>query len=57
MHARDTLATDAWRQFKAVIWFNEAVPYYPRCRWPVDSSSSSLSAFSSASNDSLFFGG
>ena len=48
--ARALLKKAGWEGFKAVLYFNKSSKF-PNCRWFVDSSQPSLTAFAGMAND------
>ena len=54
--ARALFAQPGYERFTAVLYFNILQSSFPDCRWFVDSSSSSLSAFARMGNDPLYGG-
>lgn len=48
--ARALFKKPGWERFKAVLYYNKSSKY-PNCRWFVDSSQASLTAFSAMAND------
>ena len=48
--ARALFKKPGWEGFKAVLYYNKSSKY-PNCRWFVDSSQASLTAFSGMAND------
>jgi hypothetical protein len=52
--ARDLLKLKAWHLVRMVMYFQTINPAKPACHWPVDSSDSSLRAFSALANDRFF---
>ena len=53
-HARRQLKRAAWRRVKMVLYFQTIDPQRPGCTWPVDSSSTALTAFASMAADPHF---
>jgi hypothetical protein len=54
--ARALFAQPGYERFTAVLYFNILQSSFPDCRWFVDSSESSLSAFARMGNDPLYGG-
>ena len=52
--ARRQLKAKAWRRVKMVMYFQTIDPSHTQCNWPVDSSNTSLAAFSAMTSDPFF---